>query len=61
MIYSHKSCATLRVLQGNHHTNVLQNVEPYHDAVLNLASETVPEDDACIETRWTVTRFKFKS
>ena len=45
----------------NVHTNVLQNVEPYYDAVLSLAPEIVPEDDACVETRWTVICFKFES
>jgi hypothetical protein len=43
------------------HTNMLQNVEPYYNAVLNLAPEIVPEDDACAETRWTVICFKFES
>jgi hypothetical protein len=47
--------------RANIHTNVLQNVEPYHDPVLNLAPEIVPEHDACVETLWTVKCFKFES
>jgi hypothetical protein len=45
----------------NVRANMLQNVKSYYDAVLNLAPEIVPEDDACVETRWTVICFKFES
>jgi hypothetical protein len=37
------------------------NVEPCCDAVLNLDLEVGPEDDACVETRWTIICFECKS
>jgi hypothetical protein len=36
-------------------------VEPYCDALLNIVLEVIPEDDACVEMRWTITCFKFES
>jgi hypothetical protein len=44
-----------------HRITVSTNVEPCCDVVLNIVLEVVPEDDACVETRWTITCFKFES
>jgi hypothetical protein len=40
-----------------HITAIPTNVEPYCDVVLNIVLEVVPEDDACVKTRWTRNMF----
>ena len=43
-----------------HIITIPTSVEPYCNTVQNIVLEVVPEDDACVEMRWTIICFKFE-